>query len=149
MLAGAVMLMLSDRAPGFLRRLSGDLAERIDSSGRPAQIATDDRLPDGDTLVHILVWAAVVVLVGWAVWSWRGLVIVSGTVFGASVVIELSQAHLTQTRESQWGDIVANAVGIVLGAAVVALCYLLWSAFRNATGRLSEPRSTSTAGDGR
>lgn len=132
-------VMLSDRAPSFLRRVFGDfagrLSDRIDAGGRPAQIATDPRLPEGDSLVHIAVWGLAIVMVGLAVWTWRGLAVGGVVVFVASIVVEVAQGRYTDTRVVELDDIVANGVGIVLGSLVVAACYLIWSAVAQAARR--------------
>jgi hypothetical protein len=125
-------VMLSDRAPSSLRGIGGDLvrrlSDRIDAGGRPSRIAADPRLPESDTLVHIGLWGTAMILVGLTLWTWRGLAVAAVVVFATSVLIEIAQARVTDTRVSQWEDVVANAVGIGLGTVVVAACYLAWSA---------------------
>lgn len=125
-------LMLSDRAPALLRLVGGDLvrraSERIDAGERVSQVASDARVADGDALVHIVVWALAIVLVGLAVWTWRGLVIGAIAVWICSTVVEFGQDRWTDTRSAQRDDILANLVGVGLGTAAVALCYLCWSA---------------------
>jgi hypothetical protein len=125
-------LMLSDRAPGALRTIGGDfvrrLSERIDTDGRAAQVLNDPRLPESDTIVHVAVWAVAVTLVGWALWSWIGLLAGAVAVFAASLVVEAAQGRLTDTRAVEASDVSANLTGVVLGVVFVALCYLLYSA---------------------
>lgn len=58
-----VALMLSDRAPGFLRRTFADTAGRIAA----------DRLPESAAVTRIAVWATATVLMGLTIWTWRGL----------------------------------------------------------------------------
>lgn len=131
-LAFNAALMLSDRSPGASRRIGRSiiarLSERLDTGGRGAQLAGDPRLPTSDSLVHIGVWGTAMLLVGLAIWSWRGLVIGAVAVFVGSAVIEIGQSRYTDTRTSQMGDIVANGVGVALGTVVAGGCYLLWSA---------------------
>lgn len=126
------MLMLSDRAPGALQRVGGGavrrLFERIDLGGRGAGVLDDPRLPENDAIVHIAVWALAAALVGWAVWSWIGLAIGAVAVFAGSLVIETLQGSLSSTREVESSDVKANLAGVVLGSAVVAACYLAYSA---------------------
>jgi hypothetical protein len=126
------MLMLSDRAPGALQRIGGDavrrLFERIDLGGRGAGVLNDPRLPEDDAIVHVAVWAVAALLVGWALWSWIGLVIGAVAVFAASVVIEVLQGSLSTSREVEASDVKANLAGVVLGAAAAAACYLAYSA---------------------
>jgi hypothetical protein len=123
-------LMLSDRAPGVTRRFGGEfvarLSERIDAGGRPAQLANNPRLPSSDAIVHIGVWGVAMVLVGLALWSWRGLVIGAAVLLIISAAIEVAQGRYTDTRTSQLGDIVANGIGVAAGTAAAAGCYLLW-----------------------
>lgn len=126
-----VALMLSDRAPGVLKALFGDRArrfwERIDASGR-ADFVTADRVPESDNLVHIAVWAIVMLLVAMTVWSWRWLVVAAPMVIGASAVVEVGQGRWAETRSVEASDIVANGLGVCLGVAAAALLYLAWSA---------------------
>ncbi|MDF2732332.1 MAG: hypothetical protein K0S92_963 [Desertimonas sp.] len=124
------MLMLSDRAPGALRRIGGDFArrlfDRIDAN--PADVLADPRLPESDSVVHIAVWAMAIVLVGWAVWTWIGLAIGAVAVFAASLVVEAAQGRWSDTRAVEISDVRANAVGVLVGAVVVAMCYIAYSA---------------------
>lgn len=139
MLGFNAAIMLSDRAPGVLRRVFGDVArrasERIDAGGRPGRLASDPRLPESDTIVHIAVWGLAIVFVGLALWTWRGLVVGAVAVFLASVLVELLQGQVTETRVPQRGDVVANAIGVAAGSVVVATCYLAWSGAASALGR--------------
>jgi hypothetical protein len=126
------LLMLSDRAPEALRRLGGDfvrrLSERIDADGRAAAVLADPRLPESDTAVHVAVWALAVVLVGLAVWTWRGLLVGAVAVMTCSIAIEVAQGRWTDTRAVEASDIRANAVGVVLGTLAVGVCYVVYSA---------------------
>lgn len=137
------VLMLSDRAPRVSRRIGGDvisrLSERLDTGGRAGRLVDDPRLPSSDAIVHIGVWGVAMLLVGLAVWSWRGLVVGAGLVFAASAMIEIGQQRFTTTRTSQVGDIVANGIGVAVGTAAAAVCYLLWSS----AARLFGARSMS------
>lgn len=126
------VLMLSDRAPRVSRRIGGELmarlSERLDTGGRAGRLVDDPRLPASDALVHIGVWAVAMVFVGLAVWSWRGLMLGAGAVFVLSAMIEVGQQRFTRTRTFEFGDIVANGIGVALGTAVAAACYGLWTA---------------------
>ena len=123
-----VALMLSDRAPRLLRDVFGDaaerLSERIDASAR---LPSTDRLPESDFLVHIGLWAVAAVLVGWTVWSWRGLLLGALTMLAVSMLVEAAQGTYSETRKVEVSDVIANALGVGLGATVAAACYLLWS----------------------
>jgi hypothetical protein len=123
-----VAIMLSDRAPRFLRRVFGDavvrLSERIDADARiPA-----DQLPETDAIVHIAVWAAATALVGLTIWTWRGLVLAALTMLALSAAVEVGQGVYSSTRKVEVDDAIANAAGVTLGVAAAALCYLAWSA---------------------
>ncbi len=126
------LLMLSDRAPGALRRVGGDfvrrLFDRIDASERAADVLADPRLPESDAIVHIAVWAIAVALVGVAAWTWRGLLVGAVAVFAASLVVEVAQGRWSDTRAVEASDVRANAVGVVLGTIAVGACYLTYSA---------------------
>jgi hypothetical protein len=131
------VLMLSDRAPGALERVSG----RIDArSGTAARVVGDVALPQSDTEIHVVVWAVAMVFVGLAAWSWRSALVGAVGVFVLSTLIELSQEPLTATRNTQIGDIVANAVGVLLGLGVVAAMSWLW-------GSVSSRRSAESQSD--
>jgi hypothetical protein len=131
-----VALMLSDRAPRLLRDVFGDaaerLSERIDASAR---LPSTDRLPESDFLVHVGLWGVAVVLVGWTVWSWRGLLIGVLSMLALSMMVEAAQGMYSDTRKVEVSDVTANAVGVGLGAAAAAACYLLWSAAAWLVGR--------------
>lgn len=124
-------IMLSDRAPGVLRRLSAGfadrLSERLDTTA-PRRLATDPRLPDSDLLVHIGLWAVAVILVGWALWTWAGLAIGASGVLALSFVVEVAQERMTSTRVFDPPDLVANTIGVALGTIVVAASYVAWNA---------------------
>ena len=138
MLVFNAALMVSDRAPGLLRRLFGDwvrrLSERIDAGARVASVASDPRLPESDALVHVAVWALAVSLVGLAVWTWTGLAVGTIVVFACSLAVEFAQGRLSDTREVEVSDVVANAFGIAIGVTVVAACYVAWSALARLFG---------------
>lgn len=128
-------LMVSDRAPGFLGNAARRLSARLDAGTSIRSAATDPRLPESDALVHIAVWALAIGLVGIAVWTWRGLLVGGVVVFGCSVVVEISQERLSDSRNFEMSDVAANATGVVVGASVVAVCYLTWSALARLFGK--------------
>lgn len=134
-----IALMLSDRAPGFLRRVFGDavvrLSERIDATARiPA-----GQLPESDAVVHIAVWAAAMLLVGLTIWTWRGLLIASLAVLTTSAGVEIAQGVYSSSRAVERTDAIANTIGVVLGTLLAASAYLLWS-IGAALGRSSRSR---------
>jgi hypothetical protein len=122
-----VALMLSDRAPGVLKAVFGDavvrLSDRIDAGAR----IPSERLPESDVVVHVVVWAAAMVLVGLMLWTWRGLLFGSLAMLAASAVVEIAQGVYSSTRAVERSDVVANAIGVGLGALVAAAAYVLWS----------------------
>lgn len=120
-------LMLSDRAPGFLRRGFGDavvgLSYRIDATARvPAE-----QLPESDVVVHIIVWATATALVGLMIWTWRGLLAACLVVLATSVAVEIAQGVYSTTRVVERSDALANAIGVGLGALVAVVAYISWS----------------------
>lgn len=123
--------MLSDRAPGVLRSVFGAgvrrLWDRIDASQR-AQFVNEADLPEPDFVIHVIVWAVVLMLVAMAIWTWRGLTLAVVGVFACSVAIELAQARYSDTRSVELDDVVGNGLGVALGAVAVGLMYLAWSA---------------------
>jgi hypothetical protein len=134
-LAANAAVLLSDRAPGLLRRLS----VRIDAGGsRAAGVASRTNIPtDTDFAVHVLIWGVAAVLVGLAAWSW-GSVLFGGTaVFASSVVLEAAQQSFSSTRTVQAADVAANALGVAAGLAAVTALALLW---RAAAAVLRPPR---------
>jgi hypothetical protein len=140
------LLMLSDRAPGALRRIGGDvvgrLFDRVDARQRAAEVLADPRLPESDTIVHIAVWAVAVGLVGLAVWTWRGLLLGAVAVFAGSLVVEAAQGRWSDTRAVEASDVRANAVGVALGTIAVGVCYVAYSAVSalfDATSRRGYP----------
>lgn len=133
-------LMLSDRAPGFLRVVFGErirqLWERIDAGGRTDVITAGAR-PETDFVVHAAIWAVVTILVGLAVWSWFGLLASAVGVFGLSVVIELAQGRWSSTRQVELRDLAANALGVSVGVVAAAFVYAAWSTVAGALAALS------------
>ncbi|MGB0115072.1 MAG: hypothetical protein WBP59_17765 [Ilumatobacteraceae bacterium] len=132
-----VALMLSDQAPGFLRRIFGDaldrLSDRIDAGARiPAE-----QLPASDTVVHVLVWGAATLLIGLTVWTWRGLALAALGLLAVSACVEIAQGAYSSSRSVEASDAVANALGVGVGVALAAVCYLAWSAGAAIFGRTS------------
>ena len=120
-LLGSATLLLSDRAPGLLGRVS----RRIDAgSSRVARLASETR-PQSDFEIHVLIWALVTVLVGLAMWSNRSLLASAVAVLAASVVAERAQEALSTTREMQLSDLVANGMGVLAGLGAVTCLAIL------------------------
>jgi len=110
-----VLLMLSDRAPGVLRRLS-DRLERVDA--RPGDVVRAAGIPDPAFAVHVGVWGLAGIVVVLLSWSWRSLAAGLVAALTASALVEVAQELLTDQRAAQWRDLLANAIGLSLGAAV-------------------------------
>jgi VanZ family protein len=122
------MLMLSDRAPGASARLIGGavrrLSERLDASEQ-TRVSAESVLRS-DSVIHLGVWALAVFFVAMAVWSWRGLGVSAVCVFAYSVVVELAQGRLSDTRTVQLKDVVFNGLGIAVGVTVALVGFVVW-----------------------
>ena len=125
-LAGNTVVLLSDRAPGLLRRLSA----RLDVSTltmASAQTTPGGRLPESDFTVHVALWALATGLVGLAMGPAWSKVMAAGTVLAYSAVLEVAQGVYTYSRSPQRADMVGNIVGVAAGlAAALAVGFLLW-----------------------
>ena len=132
-LSGSAALLLSDRAPGLLRRLSA----RIDTgSSRAAQVAAAAR-PQSDFEIHVFAWGAVAVFVGLAMWSSRSLLVSAIGVLLLSLAVERAQDVLTQTRALEVADVVANLVGVSAGLGLVSGLAILFH-WKDEPGRRSQ-----------
>jgi hypothetical protein len=111
----AALVLMSDRAPGLLERIS----RRIDAgSSRAAQVASQTR-PQSDFEIHIVLWAVITVVVGLTMWSNRSVLASAIVVLLASVVAERAQEALTISREMQLGDVAGNTIGVLAGLGLV------------------------------
>ncbi|MEM8619262.1 MAG: hypothetical protein AAGF73_06035 [Actinomycetota bacterium] len=135
-----IALMLSDRAPGVLRQVFGPAAERLSNRiDASARLPSTEQLPQSDFLVHVGLWAAITVLVGLTVWTWRGLVVGGVGVLTLSAFVEVAQGRYSTTRAVETSDVLANAVGVVAGMTAAAAAYLAWSAVAAGCARLRRP----------
>lgn len=127
----AVAILLSDRAPGVLKTMFGDvvvrISNRVDAAER-ADAALGDSVPENDAIVHIGIWATVAVLAGFALWTWWGLVASTAILAVGSLAVEVGQGRYSDTRAVERSDALANLVGVTIGAVVCALLYVAWSA---------------------
>lgn len=125
-LGANTLIMLSDRAPGLLRRLSA----RLDVSAMQtvsAPVTPVGRLPETDFMIHVVLWALAAVLAAVAMGSLWSRVFSAGVVLAYSVVLEVAQGVYTSSRSPQRADLVGNAIGVAAGLAVaVAVGLLLW-----------------------
>ena len=132
------IILLSDRAPGLFRRVSARIdtgVSRVADATGVGDPGSDVGVPQSDFDIHVVIWAAAALLIGLAAWSWPSLLLASGLVFASSVALELAQRTYTSSRTVQFEDLVANAVGVVSGTAVVAGFALAWSAVSRGSGR--------------
>jgi hypothetical protein len=128
-LAANAVILLSDRAPGLLRRLSLRIDSGVDRAANAAGLDVSGRsvrVPQSDFYVHVAIWAIAAVLVGLGMWSWLSLALANGLVFSASVLLELSQAVFTHSRNVQLSDVAGNATGVALGTLAVAAFAGVW-----------------------
>ncbi len=133
-LVGLVVVMLSERAPGFLGDISQDVAARVgdrapeagEARQRLAEAVEGTAAEERDVQAHVVLWAAAMFLLGLATWSWRSLAVVVVSVGAVATALELSQERLAPTRITETSDVAANAAGILVGlAAVVAVSVAL------------------------
>ena len=125
-IAAITAVMLSDRAPLVLRRLSN----RIDAgTSRAAEVASQAS-PQSDFDIHVLSWALAALFVGLAAWSWRSLVLGNGLLFLYTVAVELAQGVLATTRNVEVSDIVANGAGVAAGLGLATALSLVLRASR-------------------
>lgn len=122
--AANAAILLSDRAPGLLRRVSN----RIDAGGsRAAAVASRAHIStDSDFAVHVALWGVAAVLVGLAAWSWGSMLLGGAALFASSVAVEGAQHFFTTTRTVQAADVAGNALGVAAGMAVVTVFAGFW-----------------------
>ncbi len=125
-LAANAAILLSDRAPGLLSRVSN----RIDAGrgARAADVARAHISADSDFAVHVMIWAVGAVLVGLAAWSWLSMLLGGAALFASSVALEAAQHFFTTTRIVQAADVAGNALGVAAGLALVTAFALVWRA---------------------
>jgi multisubunit Na+/H+ antiporter MnhG subunit len=127
-----LVVLLSDRAPGLLSRLSSRIDAGVHRAAGAAGVDVPGgsvRVPQSDFDVHLAIWAVAALLVGLAMWSWASLVMGSAAVLVASIGIELAQQAYTRSRTVQFTDVLGNTVGIVTGTCAVAAFALVWRLF--------------------
>lgn len=114
-LVAALLLSLSDRAPGLLytAALRLDVADEI----RFASLGVDPFL-----IGHFALWAAVAIVTSLALGQWPKMMPAAlVALFALGIVVEEAQRRYTSTRGFELQDVVANGAGLVAGAMVVAL----------------------------
>lgn len=130
--AGNAVILLSDRAPGLLSRLSSRIDAGVHHAAGAAGVDVPGRsvrVPQSDFGVHVFIWAVAALLVGLAMWSWASLVMGSAGVLVASVALELAQPVYTRSRTVQLGDLLGNVLGVAAGTGAVVAFALLWRLF--------------------
>ena len=141
-LAANVLILLSDRAPGLLRRVARRIDVEVDRAAGAAGVDVPGSgvgVPQSDFDVHLVMWCIAAVLVGLATWSWLSLFMASSTVLASSVVLEMAQGAYSRTRSVQFSDIVGNTLGVMIGTGVVAAFSLAWMVGARMFGR-RQPR---------
>lgn len=117
------LLLLSDRAPGVMRDVLGDAADRlwdrIDATR--AQPLGQQARAQPDFVVHVVIWAAVTFLCALTIWTFGGVIAVMVGAFAASVMFELAQGAFTSTRAVEFRDVVGNACGVAIGGVAALL----------------------------
>ena len=129
--ANAVIL-LSDRAPGLLSRLSSRIDAGVQRAAGAAGVEVPGasvRVSRSDFDVHLAIWAVAALLVGLGMWSWASLVLGSAAVLATSVGLELAQQTYTRSRTVQFEDLLGNTLGVIIGTSAVAAFALAWSLF--------------------
>lgn len=120
MVLAAAGLSLSDRVPLELEHLASAL--RIDDALREGVFGQSPY-----TLGHFALWSVVTWLIAVAVGRIHLLAPIAGVAFAASVLIEGLQVVATSSRAFEAGDVAANCVGALLGAAL-AWPVIVWFA---------------------
>ena len=138
-----VLLMLSDRAPGWLDRFTERLAS---TSPGATQALRDSPLPDAPFLVHVLVWAAAATLVVLIAWSWPSVSVGLVLVVVAGLVVEAAQDLFSRTRNAELRDVVANVVGVGVGTV---LGLGIWAMIAALDRRRAEPGREQVPADRR
>jgi hypothetical protein len=95
--------------------------------------------PDlGDADIHALMWGTATVLVLLAVRHRPRNYLGAVAVWGWSVIVEILQPVVTSTRAFQWGDLLGNTIGVLLG-------YGLFCTFGSLLGQLLSDRNRSAS----
>jgi len=126
-----VVLYLSLSTRGF--SAVGDAADgaRIVVRGVEETLDTDlvsrsDVPWERDEVAHLVGWGSVMVLAGLLFRTRRSLGDLAVGVFAGSIVVELMQKLLTNTRRLEAEDISANSLGIMVGLMFLVALERLW-----------------------
>lgn len=124
----AVVLSLSDRAPGIARG-GGAVLEEIWHRIEVAFAIDVDRgaIPwSFDEIGHLVLWGGGMLVLGLALRGRRRSDRLAVALFGASLLLEVLQALITARRSLSLGDAAANGLGIMLGLCVVVVAEMVW-----------------------
>ncbi|MGY6502362.1 MAG: VanZ family protein [Acidimicrobiales bacterium] len=125
-----VPVMFAERAPDLARAI-GRWIE--DGDGLVGWVDDTLWIPRSPFAIHIVAWGVVAGFAGLIAWSWRSLQVFAAAAFGLSLVVEMAQEWLTDTRHSQLDDAIANGIGVVIGVGLAIAANVVWR--RLATGR--------------
>ncbi len=119
-----VALLLSDRAPGLTRSgLSKGLVVGRKVEGRTGiDIIDHTDVPfSWEQVGHSGLWAVAMLLAYLVFVNRASIVQIASGVFAASAAFELGQVFFTSSRLLEWGDLMANGTGVVIGAGLAAV----------------------------
>lgn len=116
-------LLLSDRAPALYRRFlrqGRDVAAGLrDWSG--VDVERSDIPFGATTFGHVVLFAFVTLVAGLILRRRVRPWVLALAVFAASAAFELIQPLLSDSRDQELGDLIANAVGVLLGWLALSL----------------------------
>ena len=106
-LALTYIASLSDLAPTLLRRVEN-------------RFGLFALLPfSSEATLHFGGWMLAMIFAGFAVRSFPVLLSVAVTLYVAGISVEVLQHEITSTRQQEWGDVIANSLGIGTGLLVI------------------------------
>lgn len=106
-LALTYIASLSDLAPTLLRRVEN-------------RFGLFALLPfSSEATLHFGGWMLAMIFAGFAVRSFPVLLSVAVTLLVSGVSVEVLQHEITSTRQQEWGDVIANSLGIGTGLLVI------------------------------
>lgn len=115
MLAGTVVLALSDAVPALYRRVAGHLPAGL-RHAPPLSFSS----PWG---CHFVAFAAITLLAVMATRRWRTRIAAAAALMGCGWTIELAQRAFTSQRSFELIDLAADARGVAVGFTA-AVCLL-------------------------
>ncbi|MDH3705291.1 MAG: hypothetical protein OES57_04455 [Acidimicrobiia bacterium] len=124
----AIVLSLSDRAPGLLRQLT-DAGVAV---WRRIEIAfaidvDRDAIPwTSDEIAHLMLWGGGMLILGLVLRTRVRPDRLAVALFASSLALEVLQALVTARRSLSLADSAANALGIMVGLSLVVAAGLLW-----------------------